>query len=118
MALSPRETSKRRAERNRLRLKALSNGRPRLSVFRSSKNIYAQIIDDAGGVTLAHASSLEGGKGSKGSDKDAAAQVGKLVAERALEKGVTDVVFDRGGFIYHGRVKALADAAREAGLNF
>ena len=118
MALSPRETSKRRQQRNRLRLKALSNGRPRLSVFRSSKNIYAQIIDDAGGVTLAHASSLEGGKGSKGSDKEAAAQVGKLVAERALEKGVTDVVFDRGGFIYHGRVKALADAAREAGLNF
>ena len=118
MALSPRETSKRRQQRNRLRLKALSNGRPRLSVFRSSKNIYAQIIDDAGGVTLAHASSLEGGRGSKGSDKDAAAQVGKLVAERALEKGVTDVVFDRGGFIYHGRVKALADAAREAGLNF
>ena len=118
MALSPRETSKRRQQRTRLRLKALSNGRPRLSVFRSSKNIYAQIIDDAGGVTLAHASSLEGGKGSKGSDKDAAAQVGKLVAERALEKGVTDVVFDRGGFIYHGRVKALADAAREAGLNF
>jgi len=118
MALSPRETSKRRQQRTRLRLKALSNGRPRLSVFRSSKNIYAQIIDDAGGVTLAHASSLEGGKGSKGSDKEAAAQVGKLVAERALEKGVTDVVFDRGGFIYHGRVKALADAAREAGLNF
>ena len=118
MALSPRDTSKRRAQRTRLRLKALSNGRPRLSVFRSAKNIYAQIIDDAGGVTLAHASSLEGGKGSKGSDKDAAAQVGKLVAERALEKGVTDVVFDRGGFIYHGRVKALADAAREAGLNF
>ena len=118
MALSPRETSKRRSERNRLRLKKLSNGRPRLSVFRSAKNIYAQIIDDAGGVTLAHASSLEGGRGSKGSDKDAAAQVGKLVAERALEKGVTNVVFDRGGFIYHGRVKALADAAREAGLNF
>jgi len=118
MALSPRDTSKRRAQRTRLRLKALSNGRPRLSVFRSSKNIYAQIIDDAGGVTLAHASSLEGGKGAKGSDKEAAAQVGKLVAERALEKGVKDVVFDRGGFIYHGRVKALADAAREAGLNF
>jgi len=118
MALSPRETSKRRAERTRRRLKALSNGRPRLSIFRSAKNIYAQIIDDAGGVTLAHASSLEGGRGSKGSDKDAAAQVGKLVAERALEKGVTNVVFDRGGFIYHGRVKALADAAREAGLNF
>ena len=124
MALSPRDTSKRRAQRNRKRLKSLSNGRPRLSVFRSAKNIYAQIIDDAGGVTLAHASSLEGGKdkGAKdkvgGSDKDAAARVGKLVAERAIEKGVKDVVFDRGGYIYHGRVKALADAAREAGLNF
>ena len=125
MALSPRDTSKRRAQRTRTRLKALSNGRPRLSVFRSSKNIYAQIIDDAGGVTLAHASTLEGvkdGKAAKktksGADKEAAALVGKLVAERALEKGVTDVVFDRGGYIYHGRIKALADAAREAGLNF
>jgi large subunit ribosomal protein L18 len=106
--------------RTRIRLKALSNGRPRLSVFRSSKNIYAQIIDDAGGVTLAAASSLEGGKDTKakGADKDAAARVGKLVAERAMEKGVKDVVFDRGGYIYHGRIKALADAAREAGLNF
>ncbi len=119
MALTPRETSKRRAMRTRIRLKALSNGRPRLSVFRSSKNIYAQVIDDAGGVTLAAASSLEGGKDAvKGADKDAAARVGKLVAERAIEKGVKDVVFDRGGYIYHGRVKALADAAREAGLNF
>jgi large subunit ribosomal protein L18 len=115
MALTPRDSSKRRAMRTRIRLKALSNGRPRLSVFRSSKNIYAQIIDDAGGVTLAHASSLEAGKGG---DKEAAAKVGKLVAERAIEKGVKDVVFDRGGYIYHGRVKALADAAREAGLNF
>jgi large subunit ribosomal protein L18 len=108
--------------RTRIRLKALSNGRPRLSVFRSSKNIYAQVIDDAGGVTVAAASSLEGDapKGAKkgGADKDAAARVGKLVAERAIEKGVTAVVFDRGGYIYHGRVKALADAAREAGLNF
>src|SRR5471030_1171651 len=119
MALSPRDTSKRRAQRTRLRLKAMSNGRPRLSVFRSAKNIYAQIIDDAGGVTLAHASSLEGGKErTKGADKDAAARVGKLVAERAMGKGVKDVVFDRGGYLYHGRVKALADAAREAGLNF
>ena len=115
MALSPRDTAKRRAQRNRTRLKSLAGGRPRLSVFRSAKNIYAQIIDDAGGVTLAHASSLEGGKGA---DKEAAARVGKLVAERAIEKGVKDVVFDRGGYIYHGRVKALADAAREAGLNF
>jgi large subunit ribosomal protein L18 len=115
MALSPRETAARRALRNRARLKKVGNGRPRLSIFRSSKNIYAQVIDDAQGVTLAHASSLENGKGG---DKDAAAAVGKLVAERALEKGVKDVVFDRGGYIYHGRVKALADAAREAGLNF
>jgi len=117
MALSNRDTSKRRAERNRIRLRKLSNGRPRLSVFRSAKNIYAQIIDDSRGVTLAAASSLEG-EGTKGSDKDAAARVGALVAQRALEKGVKEVVFDRGGYIYHGRVKALADAAREAGLNF
>jgi large subunit ribosomal protein L18 len=118
MALSPRQTAQRRAERNRIRLRKLSNGRPRLSVFRSDKNIYAQVIDDANGVTLAAASSLEGDKKQKGSDKDAAARVGALVAQRAKEKGVTDVVFDRGGYIYHGRVKALADAAREAGLNF
>jgi large subunit ribosomal protein L18 len=119
MALSPRENSKRRAERTRIRLKALSNGRARLSVFRSSKNIYAQVIDDANGVTVAAASTLEGGKdGAKGSDKAAAERVGKLVAERALEKGVKDVVFDRGSYLYHGRIKALADAAREAGLNF
>ena len=119
MALSPRDTTKRRAERTRTRLRKLANGRPRLSVFRSSKNIYAQIIDDERGVTLAAASSLEGGENKqKGSDKEAAARVGALVAQRAMEKGVKDVVFDRGGYIYHGRVKALADAAREAGLNF
>jgi large subunit ribosomal protein L18 len=118
MALSVRESNNRRAQRNRTRLRKLANGRPRLSVFRSDKNIYAQVIDDAGGVTVAAASSLEGGKGAKGADKDAAAVVGKLVAERALEKGVKDVVFDRGRYIYHGRIKALADAAREAGLNF
>ena len=115
MALSPRDSARRRTQRNRFRLKKLGNGRPRLSVFRSSKNIYAQVIDDAGGVTLAHASSLES---KKGGDQEAAAAVGKLVAERAIEKGVKDVVFDRGGYLYHGRVKALADAAREAGLNF
>src|ERR1700761_111272 len=114
MALSPRDITKRRAERTRTRLKSLAGGRPRLSVFRSAKNIYAQVIDDERGVTLAAASSLEGDD--KGSDKDAATRVGKLVAERAIEKGVKDVVFDRGGYIYHGRVKALADAAREAGL--
>ena len=118
MALSPRDMSKRRAERTRLRLKAVSSGRVRLSVFRSSKNIYAQVIDDERGVTLAAASSLEGDKKAKGSDKDAAAKVGALVAQRAIEKGVKEVVFDRGGYVYHGRIKALADAAREAGLSF
>ena len=114
MALSSRQSADKRARRTRIRLKALSNGRPRLSVFRSSKNIYAQVIDDSKGVTLAAASSL----GGKGSDKDAAAKVGKAVADAAIKAGVKDVVFDRGGFIYHGRIKALADAAREAGLNF
>jgi large subunit ribosomal protein L18 len=118
MAVSARQSNLKRAQRTRTRLRKLANGRPRLSVFRSDKNIYAQVIDDAGGVTVAQASSLENGKGAKGSDKDAAAAVGKLVAERAIEKGIKDVVFDRGRYIYHGRVKALADAAREAGLNF
>jgi large subunit ribosomal protein L18 len=117
MALSPRELMQKRSQRVRLRLKEVANGRPRLSVFRSSKNIYAQVIDDEQGVTIVAASSLEAGQ-KRGSDKEAAAAVGKLVAERALEKGLKDVVFDRGGYIYHGRVKALADAAREAGLNF
>jgi large subunit ribosomal protein L18 len=117
MALSHLKPSERRAARVRLRLKKLGAGRPRLSVFRSAKNIYAQVIDDARGVTLAHASTLEE-KGQKGADKDAAAKVGALVAKRAIDKGVKDVVFDRGGYLYHGRVKALADAAREAGLNF
>jgi len=116
MALSSRDITKRRAQRTRTRLKAVSTGRPRLSVFRSSKNIYVQVIDDLKGLTLAAASTLEGD--GKGADKDAAARVGKLIAERAIEKGVKDVVFDRGGYIYHGRIKALADAAREAGLNF
>ena len=119
MALTPRDSTLRRAQRVRTRLRKVSAGRPRLSVFRSSKNIYAQVIDDERGVTLAAASSLEGEKGkAKGSDKDAAAKVGALVAQRAMEKGVKDVVFDRGGYLYHGRVKALADAAREAGLEF
>ena len=118
MALSPRDTHRRRSERNRIRLKAVSNGRLRLSVHRSAKNISAQIIDDSRGVTIAAATSLEAAGPDKGSNKDAAAAIGKLLAERALEKGVKDVVFDRGGYIYHGRIKALADAAREAGLNF
>ena len=120
MPLSARETHLRRAQRNRTRLKAVGAGRPRLSVHRSSKHIYAQVIDDARGVTLAAASSLESGEGvpEKGSDQAAAAAVGKLVAERAKAAGIEAVVFDRGGFVYHGRVKALADAAREAGLSF
>ena len=120
MALTPRESHDRRAQRNRTRLKKVGAGRVRLSVFRSDKHISAQVIDDAQGVTLAAASSLEKGEGvpEKGSDKSAAEAVGKLVAERAKAAGVTDVVFDRGGYLYHGRVKALADAAREAGLNF
>jgi len=118
MALTTRDSSARRAQRNRTRLRKLANGRPRLSVFRSSKNIYAQIIDDERGVTLAAASSLEGEKKEKGSDKDAAARVGSLIAQRAIDKGVKAVVFDRGGYLYHGRVKALADAAREGGLDF
>jgi large subunit ribosomal protein L18 len=118
MALTVRDTAKHRARRVRTRLKKLAGGRPRLSVFRSAKNIYAQIIDDRRGVTLAAASSLEGDKPAKGSDKAAAAKVGALIAKRGVDKGVKDVVFDRGGYIYHGRIKALAEAAREAGLNF
>ena len=114
-------TNARRKQRVRLSLRRSGGGRPRLSVFRSSKHIYAQVIDDLKGETLASASSLEktlrdGGK--TGANVDAAKAVGKLVAERAVEKGVTDVVFDRGRYLYHGRVKALADAAREAGLKF
>ena len=120
MATTLKQKAARRTDRNRRRLKAMGAGRLRLSVHRSDKNISAQIIDDLKGVTVVSASSLEGAKDgkSKGSDVDAATRIGKLVAERAIEKGVTDVVFDRGGYIYHGRVKALAEAAREAGLNF
>lgn len=119
--MANKTTTERRADRVRRAVKAAANGRPRLSVHRSSKNIYAQIIDDANGVTVAAASTLESSlKGSlkTGADKAAAEAVGKLVAERALAAGVKEVVFDRGRFIYHGRVKALADAAREGGLDF
>ena len=91
--------------------------RPRLSVFRSEKNIYAQIIDDVAGNTLVAASSVEKDFG-PGSNKEAARKVGKLIAERALAKGIEEVVFDRGGYIYHGRVKELAEGAREGGLKF
>ena len=111
----------RRRERLRYQLRQKSHGRPRLSVFRSGKNIYAQVIDDAQGKTLAAASTLDKTLREAlktGADKAAAAAVGKLVAERALAAGVTEVVFDRGSYLYHGRVQALADAAREAGLKF
>ncbi|GAK46414.1 50S ribosomal protein L18 [Tepidicaulis marinus] len=113
-----RNLNERRKQRNRARLRKMSNGRLRLSVFRSSKHIYAQVIDDTKGVTLASASTLEKDFTAKGADQAAAAEIGKLVAKRALEAGVKEVVFDRGGYIYHGRVKALADAAREGGLSF
>ncbi len=109
----------RRAQRNRSRLKKHSGeGRLRLSVFRSSKNIAAQLIDDIKGVTVAAASSQEEAVKASGSNKDGAAAVGKLLAERALAKGQKKVVFDRGRYLFHGRVKALADAAREGGLDF
>jgi len=116
-----KESFMRRSSRVRHTLRRAANGRARLSVFRSSKHIYAQVIDDRAGKTVAAASTLD--KDLKvalplGSDLAAAQAVGKLVAERALKAGVKDVVFDRGGYLFHGRVKALADAAREAGLNF
>ena len=115
------ETLRRRALRIRRAVKKVANGRPRLSVHRSSKHIYAQIIDDSVGRTLAAASSLDPklkGDLKTGADVEAASAVGKLVAERAKEAGVSDVVFDRGAFIYHGRIKAVAEGAREGGLNF
>ncbi|RIK99805.1 MAG: 50S ribosomal protein L18 [Proteobacteria bacterium] len=112
-------TNARRKKRVRLSLRRAGNGHPRLSVFRSSKHIYAQVIDDAKGETLASASSLEKSlRGTTGADVDAARAVGKLVAERAVKNGIKNVVFDRGAYLYHGRVKALADAAREGGLTF
>ena len=118
---SPKETIQRRAQRVRRQLKKVAGTRPRLSVHRTSKNIYVQVIDDANGHTLAAASTLEKDlKGSlkTGADTAAAAAVGKLIAERATKAGVKEVVFDRGPYIYHGRVKALAEAAREGGLRF
>jgi large subunit ribosomal protein L18 len=113
--------TERRIASVRRTVKAAAGSRKRLSVFRSSQHIYAQVIDDAKGETLVAASSLEKpmrGNLKSGGNIDAAKAVGKLIAERALAKGLKDVVFDRGGYLYHGRVKALADAAREGGLNF
>jgi large subunit ribosomal protein L18 len=111
----------RRTAKVRRNIRAAANGRARLSVFRSSKHIYAQLIDDEKGETVVAASSIEKdmrGSLKTGANKDAAKAVGKLIAERASAKGIKDVVFDRGGYLYHGRIKALAEAAREGGLNF
>ena len=113
--------AERRRTRLRFQLRRKAIGRPRLSVFRSGKHIYAQVIDDAQGRTLAAASSLDRNLRETlktGADKDAATAVGRLVAERAVAAGVSAVVFDRGAYLYHGRVKALAEAAREGGLAF
>jgi large subunit ribosomal protein L18 len=118
---APQELRDRRRQRLRFQLRRKSNGRPRLSVFRSGKHIYAQVIDDGAGRTVAAASSLDKNLREAlktGADKSAAAAVGKLVAERAVAAGIKEVVFDRGSYLYHGRVKALADAAREGGLAF
>ena len=114
---SAREIMQRRAQRVRRRLKKHAKGRPRLSVYRSAKNISVQIIDDKAGVTLASASTLEDKK-AKGSDIAAAQRIGALIAQRAAEAKIDTVVFDRGAYLFHGRVKALADAARDAGLKF
>ena len=109
----------RRRRRVRTALRSRSAGKPRLSVHRSGRHIYAQVIDDSSGKTLVAASSLDKDlKGKTGATKDGASAVGKAIAERAKQAGVSTVVFDRGGFLFHGRVKALADAAREGGLEF
>ena len=118
---SKHHLAERRKARVRRAIRTAANGRPRLSVFRSSKQIYAQVIDDANGRTLAAASTLEKDVREKlktGADVDAAKEIGRLVAERAVQAGVKQVVFDRSGYLFHGRVKALADAARESGLDF
>jgi large subunit ribosomal protein L18 len=119
--MTPKELFERRKRRARASIAKKSGGRVRLSVFRSGKNIYAQIIDDVQGRTLAAASTLDKdikGTLKTGADTAAASAVGKLIAERAKAAGITEVVFDRGGYIFHGRVKALAEAARESGLSF
>jgi len=118
MATVKARTDRRKATVRRA-IKEAATGRARLTVFRSSKHIYAQVIDDQKGATVAAASSIEKDMRSKtGANVEAAKAVGKLVAQRAIEKGVKSVVFDRGGYLYHGRIKALADAAREGGLQF
>mgnify|MGYP003542426525 FL=1 len=114
-------TKSERRQRIQYRIRKIVSGtaaRPRLSVFRSNKEIYAQIIDDVNGVTLLAASSREKGADNKGTNMDVATQVGKLVAEKALKAGIDTVTFDRGGYLYHGRIKSLAEGARAAGLKF
>lgn len=121
MAMSSRDLFTRRKQRARFKLRQRAAGRPRLCVFRSSRHIYVQLVDDVRGHTLAAASTLDKeirGDLKTGADVEAAAKVGELIARRAKDAGVETVVFDRGGYKYHGRVKALADAAREAGLAF
>ncbi len=121
MGTANNELFERRCTRVRARLRKVAHGQPRLSVHRSSRHIYAQVIDDSKGATVAAASTLDEaikGQIKTGANRDAAVQVGKLVAERAKAAGISIVVFDRGGYRYHGRVKALADAARAAGLEF
>ncbi len=114
------DTNKQRLRRHK-RIRAKISGtaaRPRLDVYRSNANIYAQIIDDENGVTLLSASTLDKEFEGYGGNKEAAKAVGTMIAKRALERGITEVVFDRGGYVYHGRVQALAEAAREGGLKF
>ncbi len=119
MANSKRTLFLKRRMRNRNKIKKMANGRPRLSVHRSSKNISVQLIDDVNGVTLAAASTLEKALGVVGKNNvEASAKVGAAIAERAKKAGVEECYFDRGGFLFHGKVKALADAAREGGLKF
>jgi large subunit ribosomal protein L18 len=121
MSNKPDALLQRRRDRTRFKLRQAAKGRARLSVFRSSRHIYAQIIDDSAGHTVAAASTLDAslkGDLKTGADSAAASAVGKLIAERAKAAGVESVVFDRGAYLYHGRIKALADAAREGGLDF
>ncbi len=121
MVMSARDLFERRKRRNRYAINIGANVIPRLSVFRSSKNIYAQVIDDIKGKTLVSASTIEASQRQKkqtGANIEAATKIGSLIAERALKKGVKSVKFDRGGYKYHGRIKALAEAARIAGLKF
>jgi large subunit ribosomal protein L18 len=118
--VSKKDSNKQRLKRHK-RVRAKISGtesRPRLCVYRSLNNISAQIIDDVKGITLVSASSLEKDFGGRGSNKEAARKVGSIIAERAVAKGITEVVFDRGGYVYHGRVLELAEGAREGGLKF